>query len=40
MEEMLDDMIANSNDRFFKLKDEDKLATDAKAFISGSFTDW
>lgn len=37
---MIDDMIASSNERFNQLRGENKLTNGARAFISGTFTDW
>lgn len=40
LEDMIEDMIHNSNDRFSQLMRTNSLGSNAKAFITGSFTDW
>ena len=40
LEEMLEEMIQNSNDRFGELMKGNMLGNSAHAFIAGTFTDW
>lgn len=40
LEEMIEEMIQNSNERLNELIKENKLGDTARAFISGTFTDW
>ena len=41
LEEMLEDMIQNSNERFTQLKKEQKIDTEkGRCYITGTFTNW